>query len=417
MMKYRVFYFVMILLNMKAEIVSAAESHVSTRLNLFIDGGDINIDFVKSELKCVNFVRTRQDADVYLMITSQTNAENSSYELFFVGNNQFSCLVDSLKYTVKLIMTEDEKRSIFMRFLRIGLVRYLSHTNQVTGMDVTFEIDSSAIDTAVEIDQWKFWVFNINGNSSFNKERASLIGEYNFSFTANKTTEEMKIDFGASTGSGINEYYSSEGTITSRTSSKSIYGQYVKSINQHWSAGLFSGSGSSLYSNEKFHLSIAPALEYNLFPYSQCQRKLFTITWYIAYNYYDYFKTTLYEKSNENLIQNRMNISLNTIQPWGSIQFSISASHYFNDFSKNHLSFYSNTDLHIFKGLYLNLNIGYEIVHDQINLEKGSESQEELLLHRKEIATSYFLMFNTGITYSFGSKFSNVVNQRINGGY
>jgi len=57
---------------------------------------------------------------------------------------------------------------------------------------------------------------------------------------------------------------------------------------------------------------------------------------------------------------------------------------------------------------------------EQVNIEelkknapKGGASFEEILLQRRELATSYSYFASVGLSYSFGSIFSNVVNPRF----
>lgn len=215
---------------------------------------------------------------------------------------------------------------------------------------------------------------------------------------------------------GESRFISGIDTIKSYTESQSAYAQVIKSINTHWSYGLFSNTGSGTYNNRKFYATVSPALEYNLFPYSLSQRKLFTLTWSISANHYEYTDTTIYDKIKEDVFQNKLNVSFSATQPWGAVSLSLLGSHNINDNKKNHLSAFVSSDLRICKGLYFSVFIGYELVHDQISLPKDGATRDEQLLHRKETATSYLFNMSTGITYRFGSKYNNVVNPRLNNG-
>ena len=55
----------------------------------------------------------------------------------------------------------------------------------------------------------------------------------------------------------------------------------------------------------------------------------------------------------------------------------------------------------------------YPAIHDQINLRKGTATLDELLLRRRELASNFSYSFQVGLSYSFGSIFSNVVNPRF----
>lgn len=56
------------------------------------------------------------------------------------------------------------------------------------------------------------------------------------------------------------------------------------------------------------------------------------------------------------------------------------------------------------------------MVRDQLSLSNEGATEEEVLLHRKEIATDYDYRFSIGFRYTFGSIYSNVVNPRFGTG-
>ena len=397
---------------------TAADSSGSFALKLYLNCGSCYDDFVKTEIKFVNYVRDRHDADVDLLITNQpAGSAGTEFNLFFIGLNKFRQVDDTLKYIAVADHTEDETRNELVQLIKIGLMRYVAHTPYALQIQITSgetaqdEIAFMAVD-----DKWKSWVFNINGNADLTGEKSSLSQNYSGSITANKTTEKLKIDVGVNRNYGASRFTYGDNIISSYTKSQSAYGQVVKSIHKHWAMGGFGSMGSGTYNNQNFYVSASPALEYDLFPYAQSQRKLFTIAWYLAVKHFEYSDTTIYEKTEETLFLNKLSMTLAVTQPWGSVSISVFGSHYLNDFLKNHLSVFASTDLRVFKGLSLNLFMGYELVHDQLSLPKEGASETEVLLHRKEISTSYFLSFNTGLTYRFGSKYNNVVNPRLNAG-
>ena len=55
------------------------------------------------------------------------------------------------------------------------------------------------------------------------------------------------------------------------------------------------------------------------------------------------------------------------------------------------------------------------LVRDQISIAKGKASEQEILLQRRQLATSYSYFAGIGLTYTFGSIFNNVVNPRFEG--
>jgi spore coat protein U-like protein len=410
---------ILIFLLLSYSVVTAQEPAFSCAfrpLNLFLNCQNCYQDFVKTEIKFVNYVRDKQSADVDLFISSQmAGAGNTEYNLFFIGLKSFANISDTLKYISKVSNMEDDTRRELVQIIKLGLIRYVSHTSCASQIQVGApEIEQDI--TSNNLDKWKSWVFNINASGSLGGEKSSFNQNYSGSVSANKTTEKLKIDIGANLDYGASSYINENDTIKSYTESQSAYVQVIKSINNHWSYGLFNNTGSGTYNNRKFYATVSPALEYNLYPYSQSQLKSFTFTWLVSANHYEYSDTTIYDKIKENVYQNKLKVSFSVTQPWGSVNLSLLGSHYINDNDKNHLSLFVSTDLRICKGLYYSLFIGYELVHDQISLPKDGATRDEQLLNRREIATSYLFNINSGITYRFGSKFNNIVNPRINSG-
>ena len=55
----------------------------------------------------------------------------------------------------------------------------------------------------------------------------------------------------------------------------------------------------------------------------------------------------------------------------------------------------------------------YAAIHDQISLPLAGATLEQILLMRKDQATTYSFSLNLGLNFTFGSMFSNVVNPRF----
>jgi len=170
---------------------------------------------------------------------------------------------------------------------------------------------------------------------------------------------------------------------------------------------------SSTYANMNIAVGGFPAVEYNVFPYSESTRRELRILYKIGYNYFQYNEETIYDKLQEGLFSESLEFVLELKQPWGTIETSLSGSHYFHDFDKNSLTVYTNLSLRLFKGFSLNLHGGYSMIHDQLSLQKSDISPEEVLLRRKQLETQYSYWGSVGISYTFGSIYNNIVNPRF----
>jgi hypothetical protein len=103
-------------------------------------------------------------------------------------------------------------------------------------------------------------------------------------------------------------------------------------------------------------------------------------------------------------------------QPWGSAGVSLEGSNYLHDFRKNRLTFFGNGDFRIYKGLSVTLFGSAGLIHDQLSIPKAGASEREVLLQRRQLATSYQYFGFFSLRYTFGSKFANIVNPRFGDG-
>lgn len=71
--------------------------------------------------------------------------------------------------------------------------------------------------------------------------------------------------------------------------------------------------------------------------------------------------------------------------------------------------------LKIVKGFSFNFFGQFSKIHDQLSLQKGGASDEEILLKRSQIATQYRYNTFMGVSYTFGSIHSSTVNPRFSG--
>jgi hypothetical protein len=108
-----------------------------------------------------------------------------------------------------------------------------------------------------------------------------------------------------------------------------------------------------------------------------------------------------------------LSITLELKQTWGSVEASLEGSHYFHDFNKNRLVLYSELSLRLLKGISLRLYGRVSRIRDQLSLPKGEATTEEVLLRRRQLATQYYYWTSIGLSYTFGSIYSNVVNPRF----
>jgi len=88
-------------------------------------------------------------------------------------------------------------------------------------------------------------------------------------------------------------------------------------------------------------------------------------------------------------------------------------SNYLHDFARHRIEFYGQASARLFEGFALTFQADYNVIRDQLSLPRGEASIEDILLKQRELATDYSLSATIAITYTFGSKYTNIVNTRF----
>ncbi len=92
---------------------------------LFLDAHRIDMDYVRREVKFVNYVNDRRQADIYVLVTTnKTGSKGREYTLTFTGRNKFKGLNDTLIFNSLSTYTKDNTREGFVKTLKMGLIPY-----------------------------------------------------------------------------------------------------------------------------------------------------------------------------------------------------------------------------------------------------------------------------------------------------
>lgn len=389
----------------------------SAYLNLYLDGGYGYQDYIKTEIPFVNYVRDRFDGDVHLLITAQgTGSGGADYTLFFLGQKTFEGKNDTLHYIANTNATSEEIRAGLVQVIKMGLLPYIAKMNAAFPVQITFT-GSTNSEERQEDDKWKGWVYSIssyaNASLTSNYESYSISGNV----SADKVTEEWKLGFSYGANYNTDVFDFGDGDIY-ESFNNSTYGNttIVNSLNDHWSLGGEGFYSTSTYSNYKTNIAIAPGIEYDVFPYDESTTKLLTFFYKVGPEYHQYIDSTIYNKTEELLMRQRLDVSLSLTQKWGSITVGINGSNYFHDLTKNGAGCFTSINWRIVEGLSLNGFFTLDFINDQLNIPKGDLTDEEILLQITERQTNYSFYSFFGLSYTFGSIYNNVVNPRFSGG-
>jgi hypothetical protein len=403
-------------------------STLQNRLKVFIDCSSTWCDmtFIRSEINIVDFLLDNQAADVHVLITSQgTGSGGDQYQLIFFGQNQYKKQSDTLRFNTDPNITDFEERDILIKYIKLGLAPYIAKTD--AAKDVVINFKKTGGDSAgrketskATKDPWNYWVFRVGSNGNINADAVYKNIRYSGNFSANRTTDELKVSFSfnASKNKSTFEYDAGNGiekfVVNNHDWTFSHF--LVKSIDSHWSWGYEANYNQSTFSNNKGRAFLKTAIEYDIFPYKDVNNKLLTISYGLTARKNRYYDTTIYNKLKETLFGHGVDANLSLNQKWGSSSVGISYHNYFHIWKFFSLGINAYTNVRITGGLSFYIAAFGGLTRDQVFLQKGNATTQEVLARQRQLASGYNYYTSFGITYRFGSKINNFVNPRLEGG-
>ena len=398
-------------------------------LSVFLDCEDgCDSQYIRTEIAYVNWVRDRTAADVHVLITSQdAGGGGDQFTLAFIGQRAFAGRGDTLTYATNATTTDDEERQGLTRTLALGLVQFVARTPGAQSLRVSMRqgvgANAPGSQTSPSSDPWKAWVFEIDLSADFSGEQNYRNREVEGEVSANRTTAEWKVElesrYDYSSERAIDQDFDSLGnmvqadTIYDRQRSWGADLTVVKSLTNHWSTGIVSSVGSETFRNQKLRVEFAPAVEYNVFDYSEATRRYFAIQVGAGIDAFVYKDTTIFDKLRETFPVYIAATEYATRQPWGDSNVRLEHRGYMNDGSKQSTVLSGDLSVRLFRGFSVRFGGSYSWIHDQVYLPKGERDQADVLLRRRALLTGYEYNAFFGFTYTFGSIFNNVVNPRF----
>ena len=387
---------------------------VAPNVYLDCDRRTCDFNYIKTEITFVNYVLDRQSADIQIIVTrQQTGSGGNEYTLAFLGLKKHKGQDATLRYYSKPTDTEDQFRQGFVNTLKQGLIPYVYDTPLAEFISISFAQKREYRPTPAS-DPWHYWVFGLGlrGNGEFETQYKKY--SYQVNVSANRTTENIKFRLYASNNYNRRRYdIPDEEPILSISKRKNLSTSLFKSIDSHWSWGGSASLNSSTYDNARLYASAGPAVEYNIFPYSEATRRELRIQYRLSCSLREYYEITIYGKEKETLFSQTLQAVLEIKEPWGSIGGSVQGSTFLHDLSYNNFRAEFGIYINLFKGFSFNVGGQYSQIHDQLSLPGREYTPEEILLELKRLATGYNLRFEIGLNYRFGSIYSNVVNPRF----
>lgn len=395
---------------------SAGDSTRAKAVKIFLDCNDCDMNYTRQEIPYINYVRDVREAEVFILVTDQdAGSGGEQFTFTFQGQGKFKGLNDTLTFTSSPDQTGTVIREKRTNMLKMGLMRYVAKTPLFNEIEIKHNKD---LESEEVIDRWNNWVFELSTEPQYESEEANKQLELRNSINVSKITPDIKLEIEMDHFFDREKFIEnvntdSATTSTYTTSALMINNLFVKSISDHWSAGLVWDLGSSTRENLNFRTDFLPSIEYDIYPYSEATHRQLRILYSAGMQINNYIDSTVYNKVKETLYVQRMNVAFQLQKKWGSINLLLMGSNYFHDFSKNRIELIGSVRLRIFKGLSLDINGGVAHINDQLSLNKGDISEAERLLQLRELATKYRVEGGIQLTYTFGSIYNNIVNPRF----
>lgn len=393
---------------------SQEETKAKGRIKLFIECS-CERSYIRQEINFVDHVRDQGLANVNLFIYDIANGSGGrTYKLEFEGVGAYEGTLAQRSYDTNVNMTADEVRNGLVVTVKSGLLVYLIQSDLAEKIDYKITAEGLSQQQDIDFDDpWNNWIFEVYGEADLDRETSRREFEYEVGFESDHVTENWRIRTDLQLNQANAEFERDDETFTSERFRYSGAGSIVRSLSDHWSAGIFGGARHDTFTNLDFRYYFTPAIEYNIFPYREVLRREIVFAYKIGYFHNDYIEPTIFGQMQEGIFNHSLDVQVRYRQPWGNIYSRLRGSTFLDDFEKNRVQLFGRFSIRVFKGLAISFSGDFEIIRDQINLPAGDASIEDVLLQQRQIATDFELGFGFGLSYTFGSAFNNIINTRL----
>lgn len=376
-----------------------------------------DFDYARRQIPFVTWVRDRQVSDVHLLVTEEeTGGGGDRFTLDFIGRRRFEGRERRLTFSSDPTQTEAEEREGLVRTMQIGLVGYAAETSAARGLRISYDGEAAGDGGAAAqvSDPWNRWVFDVDVGGDFDSEERETSVSFDGGLSVNRTTPEWKIDIGVGGDFSRRRFDVGDGeefvSIQRRVGLRSVV---VNSLGAHWSVGGQASIRHATRRNQDLAVGVGPALEFNVFPYEESSRRQLTILYSVSAERFEYADTTVFGALSEGRTSHALDVSLDAQQPWGELNFSVEGAHFLRELQQNRLTVSGRVEIQLVEGLSFDVEGSASRIRDQIYLPAAEASEEEILVGEREFATEFEKSFEIGLSYTFGSIYSDVVNPRF----
>ncbi|MEX2456718.1 MAG: hypothetical protein WD381_05350 [Balneolaceae bacterium] len=416
------FFFCVVVLLTALSIQQASAQEQSGLLpipNVYLDCNSCDVTYIRSNITFVNYVRDQDDASIYLTISDQrTGGGGVEYRLHFNGMGHFEGQSDTLRYVSASTDSGDERRIGLNRHIKIGLIPFVSQTMALGNLDIFYEEPEIVEEDESDDDEdpWHGWIYDLNLSSNMNGEDTETnFGLYS-GFEAELTTATWKIRERVRGEIRRRTVELTDETLDINRDWGDYWGMVGYSLSKRSTVALFSSARFSKTDNIALATYLAPAIEYNFYPYEEFQQRRFIVQYQLTPTYRRYYNTTIFLEDAEFIMSHEVSTRLRYDQSWGRIDIRASAMHFFHDLDINRIEINPSFNIRIIRGLSVSLSGRYRIINDQLSLELPGDvdpNDPESIIRGVQRPTSFDYSISFGLSYTFGSIYNNVVNSRF----
>jgi hypothetical protein len=381
---------------------------------VFLDCDVCDLAYVQREIAFVAYVRDRETADIHLLVTRERTASGGqAFTLTFLGRASMAGQDQTLVVTTDPNASEEDTRASIVQTMSLGLLRYLAGTDFGRALEIDIRVPARGPALA-PVDRWNHWIFAIRGEAGLEREERTGETEVELSLAADRITADWKLTTGIELAYNWEQFdLGDDDEVESVRREREARALLVRSLGRHWSAGLRARGASSTFENTAAAVQVAPAVEFNVFPYEESTRRELRLLYAVGPRYARYRERTVFDRLSELRPAHEISATLDRVEPWGSTRARIEWSQYLDDLAKNRLEGVFELALRVRRGLAISAQIEGSRLRDQLSLPARGASPEEILLRQRQLASGYEIELAIGITYRFGSIFSPIVNPRF----
>ena len=342
-----------LLLVLTAAAVHAQDAPLTVSVDCpgYVPGCDV--DFFQTEVPFARFVRDPAGADVAVLIAQQeTGGGGRRYELRFRGRRAAAGRADTLAVQTAPGATDDTVRRALLGRLALGVAGYAARTGLADRLTVAYA--APAVDAPVAVlarDPWNNWVFRFDGNGYFNGQQQTSSADLFGSVSAARVTERWKLRVQPNGSYSRSTFDIDDSTtVVSQQSGIGVYAQAVRALSAHWSAAVQASVRRSTFQNYAARLTGGPAVEFNVFPYTEATRRQLRLAAAFDGEAVAYVDTTIFGRTRELTLRPRLSAEAVFAQPWGSANVSVDASTIATRAGKYQLGLNGSLDIRVVQG-------------------------------------------------------------------